>query len=346
MKPTIIGSETRSIDLYTRDGKQWYIDPWDGKEREFTHGDRIIMMGQIPENQIQDSEISESKAPDNTPRTIAASKPVPLPPMELIETDTTDVPKYEPLPTVAGRRIATSNAAFEQACLVHIAAIQASPLPDNALLNTLCEAVRLVREYSDAMQGKVESLPIEQAARNCAEKCAAFTPMGFHFKSNAEWIEVFTPLILAAMRGVVAIDNRLQWALSHARMGLTRGGSGPAVEFLRDIVTWLEKGEVFPDVSMSAPPSEPPETLASLRRERDEARKRLKIVREQYAAEMEDRRTAESTIARMRTALESIKASEERTDKDTVRLFYDCVSIAEEALDDAGPDLVAEKEGA
>lgn len=114
-------------------------------------------------------------------------------------------------------------------------------------------------------------------------------------------------------------------------MGLTRGGSGPAVEFLRDIVTWLEKSEL-PAPTGDAPPTtatyacecgfrcadpevlgqpwtcpgcgkaiaaQPTDTLETLRQERDEAQKRLEIVRAQYAAEMEDRRIAEATIERL-----------------------------------------------
>lgn len=55
-------------------------------------------------------------------------------------------------PTVAGRRIRGSNNEFEHACLVHIERLQHSLGDyDSAMLDTFCEAVRLVREYSDAM---------------------------------------------------------------------------------------------------------------------------------------------------------------------------------------------------
>lgn len=61
----------------------------------------------------------------------------------------------ENLPSVAGRRIRGSNADFERACLVHIDRLQGGLGDyDSALLDTLCEAVRLVREYSDAMAVK------------------------------------------------------------------------------------------------------------------------------------------------------------------------------------------------
>lgn len=57
------------------------------------------------------------------------------------------------LPVVEGRRASTSNADFERACLVHIERLQHGLGPyDSAMMATFCEAVRMVREYSDAMQ--------------------------------------------------------------------------------------------------------------------------------------------------------------------------------------------------
>ena len=45
-----------------------------------------------------------------------------------------------------------SNAEFERACLVHIERLQHGLGDyDGAMLDTFCEAVRLVREYTDAM---------------------------------------------------------------------------------------------------------------------------------------------------------------------------------------------------
>lgn len=55
------------------------------------------------------------------------------------------------LPTVGGRRVRTSNAEFERKCLVMLGEEQKKPSPDSALVDLLCEAVRLAREYSDAM---------------------------------------------------------------------------------------------------------------------------------------------------------------------------------------------------
>ena len=57
------------------------------------------------------------------------------------------------LPVVYGRRSSGSNADFERACLVHIERLQHGLGPyDSAMMATFCEAVRMVREYSDAMQ--------------------------------------------------------------------------------------------------------------------------------------------------------------------------------------------------
>lgn len=56
------------------------------------------------------------------------------------------------IPTVLGRRIRGSNDDFERACLVHIERLQHGLGDyDSAMLDTFCEAVRLVREYNDAM---------------------------------------------------------------------------------------------------------------------------------------------------------------------------------------------------
>jgi len=59
------------------------------------------------------------------------------------------------LPVVAGRRSSLSNADFERACLVHIERLQDGlGLYDSAMMATFCEAVRMVREYSDVMQSR------------------------------------------------------------------------------------------------------------------------------------------------------------------------------------------------
>lgn len=63
------------------------------------------------------------------------------------------------LPEVGGRRLRTSNADFERACLVHIERLQHGIGPyDSAMLDTFCEAVRCVREYSDAMNTQNKEL--------------------------------------------------------------------------------------------------------------------------------------------------------------------------------------------
>jgi len=66
------------------------------------------------------------------------------------------------LPVVHGRRSSTSNADFERACLVHIERLQHGMGPyDSAMMATFCEAVRMVREYSDAMQVRTPNAGVE-----------------------------------------------------------------------------------------------------------------------------------------------------------------------------------------
>lgn len=63
--------------------------------------------------------------------------------------------KRADLPQVAGRGLRGSNDDFERACLVHIERLQNGLGDyDSAMLDTFCEAVRLVREYNDAMKMK------------------------------------------------------------------------------------------------------------------------------------------------------------------------------------------------
>lgn len=52
---------------------------------------------------------------------------------------------------VAGRRMTITHAVFEARCENLIEDEQRKPLPDNALIGVLCEAVRLSREHCDAM---------------------------------------------------------------------------------------------------------------------------------------------------------------------------------------------------
>lgn len=57
------------------------------------------------------------------------------------------------LPKVAGRTIRGSNRDFERSCQVHIDRLQDGLGPyDSAMMDTFAEAIRLGREYSDAMQ--------------------------------------------------------------------------------------------------------------------------------------------------------------------------------------------------
>lgn len=58
---------------------------------------------------------------------------------------------------VAGRRLTTSHVDFERSCAVLIETEQSKPLPDNALIGVLCDAIRLSRERCDAMAKPIES---------------------------------------------------------------------------------------------------------------------------------------------------------------------------------------------
>ena len=56
------------------------------------------------------------------------------------------------LPKVKGRRMTKSLAALERQCLVLLKAEQEKILPDNHIIDTLCECVRMKREYCDGVQ--------------------------------------------------------------------------------------------------------------------------------------------------------------------------------------------------
>ena len=79
------------------------------------------------------------------------------------------------LPHVAGRLSSMSNADFERACLVHIERLQHGIGPyDSAMMATFCEAVRMVREYSDRMntiRSNISDLEHELAEANAAHAC-------------------------------------------------------------------------------------------------------------------------------------------------------------------------------
>lgn len=53
------------------------------------------------------------------------------------------------LPKVGGRRLEISLSEFERSCLVRLMEIQKQSHPDTALINVLCNAVRLARECTD-----------------------------------------------------------------------------------------------------------------------------------------------------------------------------------------------------
>jgi predicted exporter len=58
---------------------------------------------------------------------------------------------------VAGNHMDRSIAAFVRACEAHILEEQAKPLPDNSLIATLCDAVRLTRENTRLAKAPIES---------------------------------------------------------------------------------------------------------------------------------------------------------------------------------------------
>jgi hypothetical protein len=76
------------------------------------------------------------------------------------------------LPAVAGDMLTTSLADFERRCQVHLAEEQSKPLPDNALIGTLCEAVRLSREFTlyrlSTLRARVTELKEARAGEQAA----------------------------------------------------------------------------------------------------------------------------------------------------------------------------------
>lgn len=60
------------------------------------------------------------------------------------------------LPEVAGRTLMVSHALFEHQCKVLLAEEQEKPLPNNALVDVLCNAVRLNREHLDTITSSVK----------------------------------------------------------------------------------------------------------------------------------------------------------------------------------------------
>jgi len=68
----------------------------------------------------------------------------------------------KPVPVVvAGRRSSMSNADFERSCLCHIERLQHGLDDyDSAMMATFCEAIRMVREYSDNMQIQARPVPL------------------------------------------------------------------------------------------------------------------------------------------------------------------------------------------
>lgn len=63
------------------------------------------------------------------------------------------------LPIVAGDFMTTSISQHEQACRVLLMEEQEKPLPNNALIATLCESVRMGREYCNSRSATLEKRP-------------------------------------------------------------------------------------------------------------------------------------------------------------------------------------------
>lgn len=80
------------------------------------------------------------------------------------------LPQQLTLPEVGGRTCSMSTSDLERACLVHLMEEQSNLLPNNALINTLCESVRLAREYGDTMNFKGKRDIEDLAARIYARK--------------------------------------------------------------------------------------------------------------------------------------------------------------------------------
>jgi hypothetical protein len=80
------------------------------------------------------------------------------------------------LPEICGRRMLGSIVEQEHRCKVLIGMEQEKVSPDNALIAVLCEAVRLGREYTDFVGGKVPyarcGLPLSEAVDCMDERCA------------------------------------------------------------------------------------------------------------------------------------------------------------------------------
>lgn len=94
-------------------------------------------------------------------------------PTQRTESSNKAAPLVQPVPEVdsARRLVAVAGrlnrtiADFERSCIVHIDEEQRCANPDNALIATLCDAVRLAREYVAAVRG--EPVSLEQRLAEC-----------------------------------------------------------------------------------------------------------------------------------------------------------------------------------
>ena len=89
------------------------------------------------------------------------------------------------LPAVAGRRMTQSHEDFERACLVLLDEEQRKIAPDNHLIATLCDAVRLSREHVDTLENTIPvrrgRIPEKELAQ-----MAGFIPVERKVKSSNE----------------------------------------------------------------------------------------------------------------------------------------------------------------
>lgn len=60
------------------------------------------------------------------------------------------------LPAVAGRRMTCSIAKLERRCRFLLKVEQEKILPDNQLIDALCNCVRMGREYCDHVKGSIK----------------------------------------------------------------------------------------------------------------------------------------------------------------------------------------------
>jgi len=135
-----------------RDGEQWIIHK--PSESGTMTLDNVRLWLELPRLDDQARGATAAEAPTESP----------------------EVPCSEfRLPVVAGRRSLRSNADFERACLVHIERLQLGIGDyDSAMMATFAEAVRMVREYADAMRVRNQNTGLSGGTPSAAAiRCAS-----------------------------------------------------------------------------------------------------------------------------------------------------------------------------